>query len=70
LIRLANETKSERNMETRQKNGSSWKRMKERAQNKKEHLIKHRRHEANRLVQITKNWRFDINTHALYSRRS
>jgi len=44
--------------------------MKERTQNKKEHLIKHRRHEANPLVQITKNWRFNFNTHALYSRRS
>jgi hypothetical protein len=30
-------------MEARQKNGSSWKRLKERTQNKKEHLVKHRR---------------------------
>lgn len=41
-------------MEARQKNGSSWKRMKERTQNKNEHLLKHRRQEANPLVQITK----------------
>lgn len=70
MIRLANETKSERNMKARQQNGSSWKRLKERTQNKKEHLVKHRRHEANPLVQITKNRRFNTNTHALYSRRS
>ena len=54
MIRLANEIKSERNMEPRQKNGSSWKRTKETTQNKKEHLVKHRRQEVNLLVQITK----------------
>jgi hypothetical protein len=54
LICLANETRSERNMKARHQNGNSWKRLKERTQNKKEHLVKHRRHEANPLVQITK----------------
>ena len=56
-------------MEARQKNGSRWKRLNERTQNKKEHLVKHRRHEANPLVHI-KNSRFNTNTHALYSKRS